>query len=210
MQLEGEDAPNEQRRRPPTVDDLVLARARRGDQEAFETVYRAFAPFLQRHLRLTCGDRADDVGAATWESVAGSIGRFRGDADAFRRWLFTIARRRLVDDLRRDGRRPSPAVDEDAIELVVDFASPLETNSWIASALSGLPARQAEVISLRIVGGLPVVEVAELLGISEENVRVLSHRGLTALRAAFDRAGDGDPAPDDVAPGPDEGDRGRR
>ena len=142
--------------------------------------------------------------------MAGSIGRFRGDADAFRRWLFTIARRRLVDDLRRDGRRPSPAVDEDAIELVVDFASPLETNSWIASALSGLPARQAEVISLRIVGGLPVVEVAELLGISEENVRVLSHRGLTALRAAFDRAGDGDPAPDDVAPGPDEGDRGRR
>ena len=89
---------------PPEVSELVIARARRGDQASFDEMYRVYEPYLRRHLRLTCGDRADDVSAAAWESVAGSLHRFRGDGNDFRRWLFTIARRRLVDDLRRSGR----------------------------------------------------------------------------------------------------------
>lgn len=173
---------------PPEVPELVIARARRGDQAAFDQMYRVYEPYLRRHLRLTCGERADDVSAAAWESVAGSLHRFRGDGNDFRRWLFTIARRRLVDDLRRSGREPSVTTDEDHPEPAVDFSSPLETVEWVEWALAALPLGQAEVISLRVVAGLPVAEVAALLGISEENVRVLSHRGLTALRASFDRS----------------------
>ena len=172
-------------RQPPTVLERVIVRARRGDQESFDAIYRTYQPHLLRHLRLTCGDRADDVSAATWASVATSIKNFEGDGHDFRKWLFTIARRRLVDDLRRSARDPIVVADPEHLDRSVDFSSPLESVEWIEGALSTLPVRQAEVVSLRIVGGLSVADVAELLGISPENVRVLSHRGLTALRASF-------------------------
>ena len=178
-------------RRPVAVPETLIARARRGDQDAFDGVYRTYQPFLLRHLRLTCGPKADDVAAGTWESVAKGIGRFRGDGDDFRRWLFTIARRRLVDDLRRDARRPLAVapLDEQA-GPTIEPDTGLEGADWIATQLRALPARQAEVISLRVVAGLDVSEVAELLGISTANVRVLCHRGLATLRDELDRAAD--------------------
>lgn len=177
-------------RRPVVVLEGVIARARRGDQTSFDQIYRVYHPVLRRHLELTCGPRADDVAAATWASVVQSIGNFVGDGHDFRRWLFTIARRRLVDDIRRTSRQPVVVAEPRDDDLAVDFSSPLESVEWVESALSALPVRQAEVLSLRIIGGLEVAEVAELLELSPENVRVLSHRGLAALRASFDRAGE--------------------
>ena len=173
-------------RRPIAVPETLIARARRGDQASFDAMFAAYQPFLLRHLRMVCGTKADDVAAATWESVAGSLDRFRGDGHDFRRWLFTIARRRLVDDLRRDARRPLEAVSLDSVaEPAVAPDTSIEGADWISQQLRTLPTRQAEVISLRVVGGLPVRDVAELLGISEANVRVLGHRGLAPLRAAL-------------------------
>lgn len=175
-------------RKPVAVLEGVIARARRGDQESFDQIYRTYAPLLRRHLELTCGSRADDVAAATWASVVKSIGTFAGDGHDFRRWLFTIARRRLVDDIRRTSRAPVVVAEPHENDLAVDFSSPLESVEWVDAALASLPVRQAEVLSLRIVGGLDVAEVATLLDLTPENVRVLSHRGLNALRASFDQA----------------------
>lgn len=174
--------------RPVRVLEGVIARARRGDQESFEQIYRTYHPLLRRHLELTCRDRADDVASATWASVVRSIGNFVGDGDDFRRWLFTIARRRLVDDIRRTAREPVVVAEPEDHQHAVDFTSPLESVEWVESALRSLPVRQAEVLSLRIVGGLDVAEIARLLELSPENVRVISHRGLTALRRSYDRA----------------------
>lgn len=172
-------------RRPVAVPEVLLARARRGEQAAFDAVYDAYQPYLLRHLRLTSGDLAEDVAASTWESVAKSMKGFRGDGDDFRRFLFTISRRRLIDELRRQSRRPLTVVESVGTEPSEPFCSPLEESEWIDSVLKRLPTRQAEVISLRIVAGMNVEEVAELLGISRENVRVLTHRGLVTLRAEF-------------------------
>lgn len=178
---------------PMVISEMTLARAKRGDQRAFDTIYASFQPILLRHLRLTCGAKAEDVAAAAWESVARSIDGFDGDGDGFRRWLFTIARRRLVDELRRDARRPVAVADIADHDQAIEPVDELESADWISGALRRLPTRQAEVISLRVVGGLDVADVAELLGISEGNVRVLSHRGLSALRDLLDEEG-GSPA----------------
>lgn len=175
-------------REPAAVLEGVIARARRGDQASFEKIYRTYHPILQRHLELTSGDRADDVASATWASVIKSLGNFVGDGHDFRRWLFTIARRRLIDDLRRTSREPSIVSEPRDDDLAVDFTSPLESVEWVESALGSLPVRQAEVLSLRIVAGLDVAEIADLLDLTPENVRVLSHRAVTALRASYDRS----------------------
>jgi RNA polymerase sigma-70 factor, ECF subfamily len=51
----------------------------------------------------------------------------------------------------------------------------------VALVRSCLPADQAEVILLRVLGGLEVAEVAAIVGKRPGNVRVLQHRGLRLL-----------------------------
>ena len=62
-----------------------------------------------------------------------------------------------------------------------------ETRGVIDQAIEGLPEMQRRVVTLRDVEGWPAGEVAELLGISDENQRVLLHRARAKLREAIDR-----------------------
>jgi len=183
MARETEDRAVSDVTRPVSVPEALIARARAGDQRAFDLVFAAYNAPLLRYLRTIAPAMADDVSAATWESVARSLDRFSGDGDGFRGWIFTIARRRLTDHVRSQSRRPVVLVDElgDCVAPEAD-SSPVD---WAAEVLRRIPVRQADVVSLRVVGGLGVDEVASLLGITPENVRVLSHRGLNAIKTVL-------------------------
>ncbi len=63
----------------------------------------------------------------------------------------------------------------------------LETREHLKRALQHLPERQRLIVGLRDVEGLRAEEVCELLGLSEENQRVLLHRGRSRLRAELER-----------------------
>ena len=62
-----------------------------------------------------------------------------------------------------------------------------ETRDVIQEAIGRLPEKQRRVVTLRDVEGWPADEVRELLGITDENQRVLLHRARTKLREALDR-----------------------
>lgn len=175
--------------RPASVPRRLIDDARDGSQEAFAAMYRTYEPPLRRYLDAVSPDLASEVASATWESAARSLGRFAGDGDQFRAWLFTIARRRLVDEVRRASRRPLAVAEppETAVPAVCDADQP----DWAVRVLRRIPTRQAEVVALRVLGGLGVGEVASLLGITPENVRVLCHRGLAAIQAIIEPADDG-------------------
>ena len=167
--------------RPATVPERLIDDARQGSQQAFAAIFRTYEPPLLRYLEAVSPDLAGEVSCATWESVASSLGRFKGDGDQFRSWLFTIARRRLVDEVRRSTRRPlamADVPDEAAVETLDADDGP----EWAAQVLRRIPTRQADAVALRVLGGLSVDEVADLLGITPGNVRVLCHRGLSAIR----------------------------
>jgi RNA polymerase sigma-70 factor (ECF subfamily) len=57
-----------------------------------------------------------------------------------------------------------------------------EVRDVLVEAVRALPERQAQVVALRDVHGLDSAEVAELIGVTEGNVRVLLHRGRATLR----------------------------
>jgi RNA polymerase sigma-70 factor, ECF subfamily len=145
---------------------------------------------LLRYLRGRGPDVADDVASETWISAAQGLNRFSGDGDQFRAWLFTIARRRLIDVRRREKRRPVINLADDATqEIMATDPSPEEV---VTSAIAGdeaaqrianlLSPDQADVILLRVVGGLSVEEVAKIMGKNEVTVRVLQSRGLKRLQ----------------------------
>jgi RNA polymerase sigma-70 factor, ECF subfamily len=174
----------------------VLAAAQGGsDDRAFAVLWRDANPALLRYLRVVAAEHAEDVASETWVQVVRGLQKFTGDETAWRAWLFTTARRRLLDQARLRKRHPSEPLDElsaadmprsaDAEQLAMEN---IGTEAAMA-LLSRLPEQQKEVIMLRVVAGLDTETVAEMLGTSTGAVRVAAHRGLRKLAALLSGAG---------------------
>lgn len=167
--------------------DAVLAAAARGDEHAFATLWRDLQPSLLRYLRVVAPAACEDLASETWLEIARGLGRFQGSEAGFRSWLFTVARHRMVDWRRREARHPAtplPPEDvperpgpRDAAEMALEGISTRAALALIAE----LPPDQAEVVALRVVGGLDVAQVAGIVGKRAGAVRVLAHRGLRRL-----------------------------
>ena len=166
----------------------LLDRARAGDDDAVAVLFHDLHPRLVRFLRAREPVAADDLAAEVWMAVATGLGRFVGDAAAFRAWVFSIARRRMADHRRRGLRRNTrpvgnesfdrtPAVDDPEHEVVGQLSA-LEAAQLVVATL---PGDQAEVILLRVLADLDVAEVAEVLGRTANWVRVTQHRALRRL-----------------------------
>jgi RNA polymerase sigma-70 factor (ECF subfamily) len=167
-------------------DSPTVAAAKRGDEDAFRSLFRAVQPGLLRYLAATTGTgAAEDVAADTWVDVARGLPEFRGDDADFAAWVATIARRRRIDHLRAGGRDRSIAMglpDRAAPEDVADQVEQVVSTERALALIGALPPTQAEVVLLRVVVGLDVARVAEVTGLTPGNVRVLQHRGLRRLR----------------------------
>jgi RNA polymerase sigma-70 factor (ECF subfamily) len=172
-----------------------LAAAQGGSEDAFAVLWRDANPALLRYLRVLAPEYAEDIAAETWVQVVRGLPRFTGDEAAWRAWLFTTARRRLLDQARFRKRHPAEPLDEispaevprtaDAEQLAMEN---IATEGAVA-LLSRLPEQQAEVIMLRVVAGLDTEVVANMLGRSPGAIRVAAHRGLKRLAALLSGAG---------------------
>jgi RNA polymerase sigma-70 factor (ECF subfamily) len=165
----------------------LVGRVQAGDERAFAVLWRRHHPSLVRYLEIVAGaGRAEDLAAETWISVVRTLPRFRGDEAGFKSLLFTTARSRLVDASRRARVRPveDPGLDGIAEPAGVDAASPIERGEETQAALAliaRLPAGQAEVVALRVIGGLDNSEVAAVVGKASGAVRVAYSRGIATL-----------------------------
>ncbi len=151
-------------------------------------VYEELAPAVRGYFRGRGMRDADDLTGDVFVRVAERLGSFRGDRAALRRWVFTIAHHRLVDEYRRAGRRPDTPMAE--LPDAPGHGSPVEpVDPALLLALDALTDDQREVIVLRYVADLPVRDVAEVLGKGSGAVKMLQSRGLDALRDALRDAG---------------------
>jgi RNA polymerase sigma-70 factor (ECF subfamily) len=172
----------------PAITDEVLGRARRGDKDALGALFRALQPQLLRYLRGRLPGAAEDLAAHTWLDAVRNLHRFTGGREDFRRWLFTIARRRAQDELRRRARRPEVVTDRPPEVATDDDPEAGDDLGRALALVRRLPDDQADAVLLRIVAGMDVSQVAEVMGRSEGSVRVLVHRGLHRLRDLIGRA----------------------
>jgi len=171
----------------------LLDAARAGDEWAMTCLFRESNPALLRYLRHHAPDVADDLLAETWLAAAKHLPRFKGGSDDFRAWLFSVARRRVADHYRKRNRRPDlvsldPSTDV-AMQEVTDEAviGSISAQNAIEALVRDLPTDQAEVVLLRVVADLSAEQVAQILGRSAGSVRVLQHRALRHLEAAWNK-----------------------
>jgi RNA polymerase sigma-70 factor (ECF subfamily) len=172
--------------------DALVARGSLGDEEALASLYRELSPPLLGFLRGLAPEESEDLASETWIAAAGALAGFEGDGAGFRRLLFTIARRRAIDHLRkRSRRRTAPLASPPEAAHSADAAAPLleeeDAREAIERIFALLPRPQAEVVVLRVVGGLSVADVATVLGRSPASVSVLQSRGLRRLATKLGR-----------------------
>jgi RNA polymerase sigma factor (sigma-70 family) len=167
----------------------VLAAAQAGAGWAFEVLYRDLAPAVTGYLRLQGAAEPDDLASETFIGVFSGLAAFRGDEAGLRAWVFTIGRRRLVDDWRRRGRRPllvedgADAFDEYSGGDVEEDALALMSSRAVHEVCARLPDDQRDVLLLRILADLTVEHVAAVLGKTAPAVKALQRRALTTLRS---------------------------
>jgi len=171
----------------------VLLGAQAGDEHAFAQLWRSLNPPVVRYLRTLAPSSAADLASETWVQVIRNLSKFSGGEPAFRAWVFTIARNKVLDAARHDRRRPQSSTDDTALDRVAssDDTAQLAMDNLSTDAalalIASLPRDQAEVIMLRVVAGLDATAVGAILGKSPGAVRVTAHRGLRRLQELVGR-----------------------
>jgi RNA polymerase sigma-70 factor, ECF subfamily len=169
--------------RPLSSDERGLAdRVLAGDEEAFATLFHRYRNDVYRAARAVTGSHEDslDVVQETFVKVHRRLSTWSGEA-ALRTWIVRIGVRTAIDATRKTRRhRVDPAV-----EPSHDPRPTLERAALVAR-LRELAARlrgtQAVVLSLRVFDDRPTREIAELLDITEANVRVQLSKALRRLK----------------------------
>ena len=95
----------------------TLAAARRGDRRALTDLYRAFQPRILRYLLTQEPKEGEDLASEVWLDVGAGLNRFEGTESDLLCWIFTIARRRLIDHRRARARRRTDPVNIETLGL---------------------------------------------------------------------------------------------
>lgn len=168
-----------------------IAAAKRGEEWAWEDIYRELAGNVTGYLRSRGARDAEDLSSEVFLQVARDIHRFEGDETKFRSWVFVIAHRRLIDARRSESRRPpsSGETPEDHDQAGGDVEE--EVMQEIATrrvdeVLSALTEDQRRVLALRVIADLSLEETAKAMGKRVGAVKALQRRALAAAKAQLE------------------------
>jgi RNA polymerase sigma factor (sigma-70 family) len=153
-----------------TADALLVVRAQLGDRRSLaELVTRWHEPVRRYvHRMVTDLDIADDVGQQVWARALKALPGLN-QPERFAPWLFTIARRSVMDWLaEKYGRGEVHTADDVAID---DHAPAVLDRAQVADGLAGLPAREREVLILFYLQDFSLQECAEVLQVPAGTVK---------------------------------------
>lgn len=180
-----------------TDEASLLQRARDRDPAALALIYDTYAlkiyGYIYKHIR--DAQRAEDLTSTVFLKMLESLERNRFAKDKLQSWLYRIAYHTIIDDVRRQKRRPVQPLYETISqppELDTEFIlEKLLTRESIWLAVQQLTEDQKNVIILRFGEGLTAPQVAEILDKSEEAVRALQRRALINLKKILVQTQDG-------------------
>jgi RNA polymerase sigma-70 factor (ECF subfamily) len=194
-------------------DEETVAALRAGDERTFRDLFARSYPMMKRVARTYVASDAvaEEIVQETWMAIVTGLDRFEGRS-ALGTWIFSILTNQAKTHSARERRAvpfscatpDEPAVHPDRFQKDDDawpghWATPprpwqkperrllsLEARDRLKAALAQLPERQRLIVGLRDIEGHSAEEVCKLLGLSQENQRVLLHRGRSRLRAALE------------------------
>ncbi len=173
------------------LDDL-LASARAGEGWAFDELFRRWNPRVTGFVRARGVQDVEVVVNDVFLNAFRALPSFEGDGDAFRSWLFRIARNRVIDEIRREARRPStvelePERDPVGGDVTLD-ADRAFSDDRVIALLAHLTDEQREVLALRFVADLTIDQIAAATGRRRGAIKQLQRRALRRLERLLDES----------------------
>ena len=178
----------------PTAAELshLVLRVARSDRQAFEQLFRHFAPRVKAYI-LRGGaepglaeEVAQETLLAVWRKASGFDPAKAGAAT----WIFTIARNLRIDRARRKGPPPTlgedPSQQAEAPPAADEVIAAAERDDRVRRLVETLPAEQAEVLRLSFFAEEPQTEIAALLGIPLGTVKSRVRLAMARLRTALE------------------------
>ena len=164
------------------LEDAALVKQAGSDAEAFTVLYQRYLTPVYRYLYRRLGNEKDveDLTAQVFTDALEGLTAYR-ERGRFASWLFTIARRRVIDLYRQ--RVPDKL--DDPPDNALDMQSTIEqdeTFSRLEKLLGQLDDDQQEILRLRFAAGLEFAEVASVLKRSPGAVKMKLYRTLEWLR----------------------------
>ena len=168
----------------------TLAQRARTDEEAFEELYEYFFPRIYNFIyaRLKNSADADDVTSTTFLKMNENLESYNPERAAFSTWLFRIANNAIIDHTRRIDRNRETEWEEFFDPAAPENEEPehrmmrSEVSRELLAAIDKLNERERRIVELRYWGEQDTRTIAELLSMSESNVRVTLHRTLDKLK----------------------------
>ncbi len=169
-------------------DRTLIERWRSGDQHAATIIVERHAAAIARFVCTLGEGEPDEVVQDTFIRAFSSFDSFRGES-SLRTWLFTIARRLVLDRRRAQRRRPAPESLED-VDVAGGFTAldsivAEESEAQVREAVERLSPTQREVFTLRVGEGLSYKEIAAVVGTTEGAARVHYHNALRVIKEAL-------------------------
>lgn len=173
------------------MDRALVERAQRGDRDAYDALARASATrlYLTAHRIVRDTDQAEDAVQQTLIAMWRELPSLR-DADRFEAWTYRLVVRFCLADSRRARRAGVREITiHDATPARGDDMATVDQRDQLRRALAALSLEHRTVVVLHHYAGLPLGEIAEILGVPYGTVGSRLHHATRALRANLD-AGD--------------------
>lgn len=163
----------------------LVARAKDGEVDAFEALYRKHEKRTYGLCLRMVGDpsRAEDLTQEAFVRAWEKLGSFRGKS-AFSTWLHRLTVNLVLGEIRSRSRRKEMGVETEELQVVPDpRPTPLpESGIDLERAIGMLPSQARTVFALHDIEGFRHSEIADALGIAVGTSKAHLHRARRILR----------------------------
>jgi RNA polymerase sigma-70 factor, ECF subfamily len=173
----------------------LVAACQNGDSDAFGQLYDLYVDMVYRYVyyrvsREEVEDITENIFVRVWEN----IDKYTPGKHPFSSWLFRIAHNLVVDHYRFHRKHISlrerlPQHVTQSKDDPVDWTAQRLNKTQVRDSLRELKEPYQQVLVLKFLSGFDNKEIAEVMGRTEGNVRILQYRALKALRKILEQKG---------------------
>ena len=169
-----------------TVENRILAEARRGSRQAMIQIYDNYFPPIYGFILMRVEDAqmAEDIASEVFVEFATALQLNKGPTDSLRGWLFRVAGNLIHDHYRSSSTTtvledwmPAFAGDEPETQALRSMDAAI-----VRQAIQALSEDQQQVLFLRFWQGMNLCETAAIMGRREGAIKSLQFRAVNTLR----------------------------
>ncbi|MDP3725458.1 MAG: sigma-70 family RNA polymerase sigma factor [Nanoarchaeota archaeon] len=171
----------------------LITQAKKGDSEAFGTLYDTYMPAIYRFVLFRVGTKSDaeDITHQVFLKAWKSIRKYRDEGHPFGSWLYRIAQNTIIDYYRSTrAHRDIDTLPEDALSETPGFEENVDQHlqaELVHLAIRELDDTSQSVLLMKFVNDLSNKEISSVLQKSEGAVRVIQHRALKQLKTILEK-----------------------